>query len=86
MIKVSIIGAIGGPCSGHLAVSQVILVEELVVGQLNSLSWLWQTCPVSPEWDVFWQIAENENWRMINDHDFLSSRHLNLQLRKHRSG
>ena len=58
-------GAIGGPCRGHLAVSHVILVEESVVGQLNSLSWLWQTWAVSPEWDVFWQIAENENCGMI---------------------
>ena len=42
-------GAIGGPCNGHLSLSQVRLVEVLVVGQMNSLSWLKQTCSVSPE-------------------------------------
>ena len=30
-----ILGALGGPCSGHLVVSQGALVEESAVGQMN---------------------------------------------------
>ena len=45
----SLTGAVDGPCSGHLALSQVTLVEEaLVEGQVNSLPWLMQTWAVSP--------------------------------------
>ena len=44
----SITGAIGGPCNGHLSLSQVRLVEVLVVGQMKSLPWLKQTWAVSP--------------------------------------
>ena len=36
-------GAMGGPCSGHLLVSQVPLMVESPVGQLNSLPFLSQT-------------------------------------------
>ena len=45
----SLTGAVDGPCSGHLALSQVTLaVEALVEGQVNSLPWLWQTWAGSP--------------------------------------
>ena len=45
----SLTGAVDGPCSGHLALSQVTLaVEVLVEGQVNSLPWLWQTWARSP--------------------------------------
>ena len=33
----SLTGAVDGPCKGHLALSQVTLVEALVEGQVNSL-------------------------------------------------
>ena len=36
-------GAMGGPCSGHLLVSHVPLMVESPVGQLNSLSLISQT-------------------------------------------
>ena len=65
----SIMGANGGPCSGHLSVSHVALMEASAVGQLNSLSWISQTWAPSPGWNlcrtVMWewcgaeQIAEN---------------------------
>ena len=42
----SILGAIGGPCRGHLVSSHVTLVEE--VGQMNLLPCLKQTWAVSP--------------------------------------
>ena len=45
-------GAMGGPCSGHLLVSQVPLMVESPVGQLNSLPWLSQTGAKSPEQDA----------------------------------
>ena len=45
----SLTGAVDGPCSGHLALSQATLaVEALVEGQVNSLPWLWQTWAGSP--------------------------------------
>ena len=44
----SIMGAIGGPCSGHLSLSQVALMEASAVGQLNSLPWISQTSAESP--------------------------------------
>ena len=44
----SIMGANGGPCSGHLSLSQVALMEASVVGQLNSLPWISQTWAESP--------------------------------------
>ena len=47
---VSILGAVGGPCSGHLSVSQLTLVEVFVVLQMNSSAWLnWQTWVADPE-------------------------------------
>ena len=65
----SIMGAIGGPCSGHLSISQVALMEASAVGQLNSLPSISQTWAPSPGWNlcrtVMWewcgaeQIAEN---------------------------
>ena len=46
--------AMGGPCSGHLLVSQVTLMVEFPVGQLNSLSLISQTGAKSPgQEDVF---------------------------------
>ena len=45
-------GAMGGPCSGHLLVSQVPLMVESPVGQLNSLPWLSQTGTKSPGQDA----------------------------------
>ena len=42
-------GAIGGPCSGHLSLSQVTLMEASAVGQLNSLPSISQTLAPSPE-------------------------------------
>ena len=45
-------GAIGGPCSGHLSLSQVALMEASAVGQLNSLPSISQTWAVSPGWNV----------------------------------
>ena len=47
-----IMGAIGGPCSGHLSVSHVALMEASAVGQLNSLSWFSQTWAASPAKNV----------------------------------
>ena len=62
-------GAIGGPCSGHLSLSQVALMEASAVGQLNSLPSISQTWAPSPGWNLCWtvmwewcgaeQIAEN---------------------------
>ena len=48
----SIMGAIGGPCSGHLSLSQVALMEASAVGQLNSLPSISQTWAESPGWNV----------------------------------
>ena len=39
----SVMGAIGGPCSGHLSISQVALMEGSAVGQMNSLLSISQT-------------------------------------------
>ena len=44
----SIMGAMGGPGSGHLLVSQVPLTEGSAVGQLNSLPVISQTGAKSP--------------------------------------
>ena len=44
--------AMGGPCSGHLLVSHVLLMGESPVGQLNSLPFLSQTGATSPEQDT----------------------------------
>ena len=47
-------GAMGGPCSGHLLVSQVPLMVGSAVGQMNSLPWSVQTGAMSPgQEDVF---------------------------------
>ena len=64
-------GAIGGPCSGHLSLSQVTLMEASAVGQLNSLPSISQTWAASPGYNfcqaVMWescgaeQIAVNDN-------------------------
>ena len=53
----SITGAIGGPCKGHLSLSQVtlVVVESSEEGQMKSSPWLWQTCAVSPKWNGFTQ-------------------------------
>ena len=48
----SIMGANGGPCSGHLSVSHVALMEASAVGQLNSLPWISQTWAPSPGWNL----------------------------------
>ena len=48
----SIMGAIGGPCNGHLVLSQVRLVEASAIGQLNSSPWLSQTWAESPAYNV----------------------------------
>ena len=45
-------GAMGQWASGHLLVSQVPLMVESPVGQLNSLPWLSQTGAKSPEQDT----------------------------------
>ena len=45
-------GAIGGPCSEHLSLLQVALVEASAVGQMNSLPSLSQTWAESPGWNV----------------------------------
>ena len=49
----SITGAIGGPCKGHLSLSQVtlVVVESSEEGQMKSSPWLSQTCAVSPKWN-----------------------------------
>ena len=51
----SITGAIGGPCKGHLSLSQVtsVVVESSEEGQMKSSPWLSQTCAVSPKWNGF---------------------------------
>ena len=64
-------GAIGGPCIGHLSLSHVALMEASAVGQLNSLPSISQTWAPSPGWNlcrtVMWewcgaeQIAENDH-------------------------
>ena len=41
-------GAIGGPCNGHLSLSQDAFVEGSVVGQVNSSPRTLQTCAVCP--------------------------------------
>ena len=41
----------GGPCSGHLLVSQVPLMVGSAVGQMNSLPWSVQTGAMSPGQD-----------------------------------
>ena len=41
-------GAIAGPCNGHLSLSQVAFVEGSVVGQVNSSPRTLQTCAVCP--------------------------------------
>ena len=47
-------GAMGGPCSGHLLVSHVPLMVESPVGQLNSLPVISQTGAKFPgKEDVF---------------------------------
>ena len=51
-INNSIMGAIGGPCSGHLSISQVALMEASAVGQLNSLPSISQTWAPSPGWNL----------------------------------
>ena len=43
-----VMGAIGGPCSGHLSLSQVALMEGSAVGQMNSLLSISQTWAESP--------------------------------------
>ena len=43
------VGAIGGPCNGHLSLSQVWLVEPLDVEQKNSSPWSEQTWAPSPK-------------------------------------
>ena len=48
----SFTGAIGGPCNGHLSLSQVV-VESSEEGQMKSSPWLSQTCAVSPKWNGF---------------------------------
>ena len=48
----SIMGAIGGPCSGHLSLSHVALMEASAVGQLNSLPSISQTWAPSPGWNL----------------------------------
>ena len=45
-------GAMGGPCSGHLLVSHVPLIVESSNGQLNSLPLISQTGATSPGQDV----------------------------------
>ena len=67
----SIMGAIDGPCSGHLSLWQVALMEASAVGQLNSLPSISQTWAPSPGWNlcrtVMWEwcgaehIAENDH-------------------------
>ena len=44
----SVMGAIGGPCRGHLSLSQVALMEGSAVEQLNSLPSISQTWVESP--------------------------------------
>ena len=44
----SIMGANGGPCSGHLSLSHVALMEASAVGQLNSFPSISQTWAESP--------------------------------------
>ena len=48
----SIMGAIGGPCIGHLSLSHVVLMEASAVGQLNSLPSISQTWAPSPGWNL----------------------------------
>ena len=62
----SIMGAIGGPCSGHLSLSQVALMEASAVGQLNSLPWISQTWAASPGWNVTVMTDEGIMWSLAN--------------------
>ena len=48
----SIMGAIDGPCSGHLSLSHIALMEASAVGQLNSLPSISQTWAESPGWNL----------------------------------
>ena len=48
----SITEAIGGPCSGHLVLSHVALIEASAIGQVNSSPSLSQTWPESPAQSV----------------------------------
>ena len=52
----SIMGAIDGPCNGHLALSHVRLIEASAVGQMNSSPWLSQTGAESPAQNVHSQM------------------------------
>ena len=64
-------GAIGGPCSGHLSLSQIALMEASAVGQLKSLPWISQTRPASPGWNVS-DCDVEMTWSRANDHEALT--------------
>ena len=55
-IRESIMGAIGGPCNGHLSLSQEALMEASAVGQLSSLPWISQTWTESPGENLCWTV------------------------------
>ena len=83
-----ITGAMGGPCSGHLLVSQVPLMLESPVGQLNSLPLISQTGAKFPggcfhkECSISW----SKKKRVILPYPFLGVKESNLEcdLIKHR--
>ena len=57
-------GAIGGPCSGHLEVSHVTLIEASAVEQVNSSPWLLQTSAESPGkkvCPVSWEASKDQS-------------------------
>ena len=58
----SIMGAIGGPCNGHLEVSHVTLIEASAVEQVNSSPWLWQTSAEPPGQKVLsaWRLQKTK--------------------------
>ena len=74
--------AMGGPCSGHLRVSQVTLMVEFPVGQLNSLPLISQTGAKSPgQEDVFIECSilwSKKTWGILLS-PFLSVKEFNLE-------
>ena len=66
----SIFGAIGGPCNGHLSLSQVRLVEPLVVEQMNSSPCIEQTWAPSPKQKIL-----SVEWTRLQKMSFFDRRY-----------
>ena len=69
----SITGAIGGPCKGHLSLSQVtsVVVESSEEGQMKSSPWLSQTGAASPKWNGFTQCVMSLKMCNVPDSRFM---------------